>query len=68
MSICLTPEELEELTGKTERGQRRYASQEKELRHLRIPFLRRSDGTLIVLRRHVDPGAPIGPPEPRVEP
>lgn len=53
--MVLTPDELELLTGKTERGQKRYASQEKELRALGIPFLRRSDKTLIVYRVHAAP-------------
>lgn len=70
MGICLTREELEELTGKTERAQKRYDSQAKELEHLRIPYLRRSDETLIVFRRNVE-DAGAGPlrdaSEPKVQ-
>lgn len=54
--MILTSEELELLTGKTERAQKRYGSQETELTHLGIPYTRRSDRTLIVFRRHVDDG------------
>lgn len=78
MSICLTPKELAEFTGKTERAQKRFGAQQKELEHLGIPYLRRSDKTLIVFRRLVDPGASIKAAEtpepnwdalgPRVEP
>jgi len=52
--VILTPAELEALTAKTERAQKRYSSQEQVLQSLRIPFMRRPDGTLIVFRRHVD--------------
>jgi hypothetical protein len=51
--MILTPEELELLTAKTERAQKRYGSQEAELQHLGIPYTRRSDKTLIVFRRHI---------------
>ena len=54
--MILTNEELELLTGKTERAQKRHGSQAAELEHLGIPYLSRSDGTLIVFRRHVDNG------------
>jgi hypothetical protein len=54
--VILTPEELEHLTRKTERAQKRYGSQAAELDHLGIPYLKRSDGTLIVFTRHVDNG------------
>ena len=37
-------------------AQKRYGSQEAELKHLGIPYTKRSDKTLIVLRRHVDHG------------
>lgn len=52
--MILTADELELLTAKTERAQKRYSSQERVLQSLRIPFQRRPDGTLIVFRRHVD--------------
>lgn len=53
--MILSPHELELLTGKTERGQKRFDSQAKELMALGIPFLRRSDKTLIVYRVHAEP-------------
>lgn len=53
--LLLTPAELELLTGKTERGQKRYDSQAKVLDALRVPFLRRPDKTLIVYRHLVEP-------------
>jgi Domain of unknown function (DUF4224) len=46
--MILTPEDLELLTGKTERAQKRYGSQAVVLTHLGIPFLLRPDKTLIV--------------------
>ena len=54
--MILTPEQLELLTAKTERAQKRYGSQAAELEHLGIPYAKRSDGTLIVFTRHVDNG------------
>jgi hypothetical protein len=67
MSICLTPEELEQVTGKSERAQKRYGSQAKVLAGMKIPFLRRPDKTLVVLRRSVDRDYKPSEPEPRVE-
>lgn len=57
MSLCLTLEELRELTGR-----KRSDAQARELVHLGIPFLKRSDGTLIVFRAHVE-GAKTPEPE-----
>ena len=54
--MILTPPELELLTGKTQRAQKRYRSQSVVLDALRIPYTRRPDGTLVVFRRHVDNG------------
>ncbi len=54
--MILSPGELELLTGRTARGQKRYRSQEAELNHLGIPYTRRRDGTLVVFKRHVDNG------------
>ncbi len=54
--MILTPEQLELLTAKTERAQKRYGSQAAELEHLGIPYVKRSDGTLIVFMRHIDNG------------
>jgi hypothetical protein len=65
-TICLSREELEALSGKSERAQKRYDSQAKELDALRIPYQRRTDKTLIVYRRHVDPGYEPPAPEPKV--
>jgi hypothetical protein len=52
--MILTPAEVELLTGRTERAQKRYGSQATELEQLGVPFATRSDRTLIVYRRHVD--------------
>lgn len=49
MSICLSEDELVDLTKK-----RRHDSQARELHHLGIPYQRRRDGSLIVLRIHVE--------------
>ena len=54
--MILSRAELELLTSKTERAQKRYGSQAAELEHLGIPYVKRSDGTLIVFRRHIDNG------------
>jgi hypothetical protein len=56
MTICLTREELVQLTGKTERSQKRYDSQAKELDALGISYIRCSDKTWIVFRPLVDAG------------
>ena len=61
--MFLTPEELELLTAKTERAQKRYGSQAAELEHLGIPYLTRSDGTLIIFKRHIDNGQTQKTPE-----
>jgi hypothetical protein len=44
-TLLLTDDELTELTGR-----RRVDAQERELRALGIPFGRRTDGALVVLR------------------
>jgi hypothetical protein len=49
MSICLSEEEIRELTRK-----RQHGAQARELRLLGIPCRLRSDGSLIVLRVHVE--------------
>jgi len=67
--MILAPDELELLTSKTERAQKRYGSQAAEIEYLGIPYVRRSDGTLIVFRRHVDNGqtAQEGSPSPALD-
>jgi len=47
--VNLTPKELELLT-----GAKRADAQARELEHLGIPYKTRRDGTLVVLRVHVD--------------
>lgn len=59
MSICLTRAELEELTGKSERAQKQYGAQEKELSHLRIPSLTASSSSL--LKRAAPPAVTLVP-------
>jgi hypothetical protein len=44
-NVILTKDELRELTGR-----RRVALQARELDHLQIPYKRRSDGSIVVLR------------------
>ena len=55
-TVILSPEQLELVTSKTARAQKRYGSQAAELDHLGIPYVKRSDGTLIVFTRHIDNG------------
>jgi len=47
MSLCLTPEEIEEITQK-----KRYSAQQKVLRALGIESKRRPDGSVLVNRAH----------------
>ncbi len=47
--MILTPEEIRELTGKKFK-----ALQERELRHMGIPFKTRIDGSLVVMKSDVD--------------
>lgn len=47
--MILTPGEIEALTGRDRPGW-----QARELEHLGIPFRRRTDGSLVVLRIHVE--------------
>ena len=56
--MILTPDELRELTGKT-----RSDAQAKELEYLCIPFKRRRDGSIVVLRSSLDQRT-IDNPEP----
>ena len=49
MTLCLTSEELHDLTARS-----RPAAQERQLQHLGIPCRRRSDGSIVVLRIHVE--------------
>lgn len=64
MSLCLTSEELIDLTGRE-----RPTFQARELDHMEIPYRVRTDGTLAVLRIHVEVKAPADAkmrPEPKV--
>jgi hypothetical protein len=51
--FILTPEELKKLTGKM-----RYSAQARELNALGIPFRKRTNGSLVVLRSVVEPTRP----------
>ena len=54
MSVCLSPEELFQLTRK-----KRVPAQIRVLVHLGIDFTRRPDGSLLVYSRDLEPsGAP----------
>ena len=59
--MFLTPDEVCVLTGRN-----RAAWQARQLEHLGIPFKRRTDGTLVVLRVHVEQTQAIAPREPRL--
>ena len=54
--MILTEAQLVELTGR-----RRPGWQARQLEHLGIPYRRRTDGTLIVLRIHVEATQDIRP-------
>lgn len=56
--LTLSPQELRELT-----GHRRSDAQRRELEHMRIPFKIRRDGSLAVLRIHVEFGGTIPQPQ-----
>jgi hypothetical protein len=47
--LVLSPEEIVELAKRV-----RFNAQARQLEHMRIPFERRTDGSLVVLRVHVD--------------
>ena len=49
MSMLLTPEELEEITGKKRRG-----AQKNVLHALGVKYKERPDGTLAVLKSHAE--------------
>jgi len=59
--MILTPEELEALTGRA-----KPVWQVRELEHLGIPYRRRTDGSLIVLRIHVEATQDIPRREPQL--
>ncbi len=49
MTLVLSPQEIIEVTART-----KPSSQAKQLTHLGVPFKPRTDGTLVVLRIHVE--------------
>lgn len=59
----LTSDELRALTGK-----QRADAQRRELDYMGIPYHTRRDGSLVVLRGALQPGATIAPPEPELLP
>lgn len=59
--MFLTAEQLIELTGRHRPGYQR-----RQLEHLGIPYRVRTDGTLIVLRLHVEAAQYPKPTAPRV--
>lgn len=59
--MILTAEELAVLTGR-----KRPGYQARQLDHLGIPYRRRTDGTLVVLRIHVEQPHHAKPREPRL--
>lgn len=58
MTLCLSCEELEDLTGKS-----RASAQARALQALGIAHRRRADGSVVVLRIHAET-IPGGPPAP----
>lgn len=56
MSLCLSADEIRELTGK-----KRQVAQERVLAGMQIPFRKRPDGSLVVIRTDLLT-APIGQP------
>lgn len=58
--MFLTDSDLQALTGKV-----RYSAQARVLDALRVPYRRRPDGSLVVLRVHVE-SAQNAAPEPRL--
>lgn len=62
MLLCLTPAELCNLTRRV-----RHAAQARELNAMGIPYRTRRDGSLVVLRIHVEyETKEAGPPSPEV--
>lgn len=62
MSLLLSPTEIQELTDRQRPGW-----QARCLKHLGIPFRRRPDGSLVVLRCHVEDRPQTRPaPEPQL--
>lgn len=59
--MILDTEQIYELTGK-----RRHAAQARELEHMGIPFKVRRDGSLLVLRIHVEGGQAKASREPQL--
>lgn len=61
MAICLSEEDIQALTNK-----RHHSAQMRELHRLGIPCKPRSDGSLIVLRIHVESEQERPAAEPRL--
>jgi hypothetical protein len=64
VTVILSAEDVAAITGKT-----KPSAQARELEHMDIPYRTRRDGTLVVLRIHVDIAAPTPrdeKPKPRV--
>lgn len=59
--MILTPDEVTALTQRD-----RPSWQARQLDHLGIPYKRRTDGSLVVLRIHVEQTQAISPREPRL--
>jgi hypothetical protein len=49
MTLVLSPQEITDLTARV-----RARAQARQLAHMRIPYTERSDGSLAVLRVHVE--------------
>lgn len=60
-TLCLTEPELRELTGKARR-----AAQQRELDHMGVPYSRRRDGSIVVIRGDVRSVEPTAARRPRL--
>jgi hypothetical protein len=62
-SLCLTPDEVAQLTGRT-----RPSAQRRALQHMSIDHKQRPDGSLVVFRSALDGAPGIGHASQRTEP
>jgi uncharacterized protein DUF4224 len=63
LPLCLTPDEVAQLTGRT-----RPSAQRKALQHMSIDHKQRPDGSIVVLRSVLDAASGIGQSTKRTEP
>ena len=61
MTLCLTDDELRELTKKA-----RPSAQKRVLSYMGIPYFERTDGSVAVIRETLHPGKPTQEARPRL--